>query len=429
MIMRSARGHWPILLLSAMVCSAMVCQFATAQTAASEHWVPTWGTALSPAQPPAAPGVVGQPVPTARQALGGFNKQTIRMIVPVSIGGQRVRVQFSNAHSSAPLTIGAAHVALHGKESAIVSGSDRTLLFGGRAGVALAPGATAISDPVDLEVPALGELAVSVYVPGATGAPSVHGTGLHTTYISKQGDETGHPVLDDAATTQAWYWLSSVYVPAPANAATVVAFGDSITDGFRSTPDANASWPSRLARRLLANPATANIAVVNQGISGNRLLRDGAGVNALARFDEGVLSQPAVTWVILLEGINDIGRATGPAAVPADAATTEDLIGAMRQFVEQAHLRGIRVMGGTMTPYAGAAYYSEKGEAIRDAVNEWILKNGFFDAVIDFNAVVRDPEHPLQYRPDFDSGDHLHPNDAGYRAMADAVDIAVFARK
>jgi lysophospholipase L1-like esterase len=209
----------------------------------------------------------------------------------------------------------------------------------------------------------------------------------------------------------------------------VIAFGDSITDGARSSNDTNSAWPSRLAARLSANPPTASVAVVNQGIGGNRILRDDTGVNALGRFDEDVLSQPGVTWVILLEGINDIGRGTGPNANPADAVVADDLVAAMRQFVEQAHVHGIRVMGGTMTPYEGAPYYSEKGEGIREAVNAWILKKGSFDAVTDFNAALRDPEHPLRFRPDFDSGDHLHPNDTGYRAMADAIDLNVFARQ
>jgi lysophospholipase L1-like esterase len=402
--------------------------FAIAQTAGTEHWVPTWTTALRQAQPIALT-PVGQPVPAAQQALNGFNKQTVRMIVPVSIGGRRVRVQFSNAHSGTPLAIGTARLALHGKESAIVPGSDRALLFGGSPGFTLAPGATAISDPVNLDVPALSELAISVFVPGAVRAPTFHANGLHTTYISKQGDFTGQSFIEDAATTQSWYWLSSVYVLTPANSSAVIAFGDSITDGARSSNDTNSAWPSRLAARLSANPATASVAVVNQGIGGNRILRDDTGVNALGRFDEDVLSQPGVTWVILLEGINDIGRGTGPNANPADAVVADDLVAAMRQFVEQAHLHGIRVMGGTMTPYAGAFYYSEKGEAIREAVNAWILKNGSFDAVTDFNAALRDPEHPLQFRPDFDSGDHLHPNDTGYRAMADSIDLNVFVRQ
>jgi lysophospholipase L1-like esterase len=406
--------------------AALPGHFAAAQTTAgTEHWVPTWTTALM--QAPAVPVVsVGQPLTAAQEAQNGFNKQTIRMIVPVSIGGRRVRVRLSNTHGSAPLTLGSAHLALHGQGSAVVPGSDRALAFGGRPGCIIAPGATAMSDPVDLEVPALSELAVSIYVPGATSAPTMHIAGLHTTYISKQGDSTGQPSIEDVVTTQSWYWISGVYVAAPANAAAVVGFGDSITDGARSTPDTNSSWPSRLAGRMLANPGTATVAVVNQGIGGNRILRDGTGVNALGRFDEDVLSLPGVKWVILLEGINDIGQGTGPAAVPANSITAEDLIAAMGQFVEQAHLRGIRVMGGTLTPYAGAAYHSEKGEAIRETVNEWVLRKGSFDAVTDFAAATRDPEHPLQFRPAFDSGDHLHPNDAGYKAMADAIDVATF---
>jgi lysophospholipase L1-like esterase len=216
---------------------------------------------------------------------------------------------------------------------------------------------------------------------------------------------------------------------APADASAIVAFGDSITDGARSTPDADRSWPSRLARRLTANRDTARIAVLNQGIGGNRILRDNTGPNALARFDEDVLSPAGVKWLIVLEGINDIGQGARANALPENAVTAAELIAADRQMIERAHLRGIKVMGATLTPYGGAAYSSERGEAIRDAVNTWIRTGGAFDAVVDFEAATRDPKNPKQFRAEFDSGDHLHPSDAGYQAMADAIDLAVFGSK
>ncbi len=215
---------------------------------------------------------------------------------------------------------------------------------------------------------------------------------------------------------------------APADAAAIVAFGDSITDGAVSTPNTDRSWPSVLARRLATNGG-ANIAVLNQGISGNRLLRDGAGVSALARFDRDVLAQPGVKWLMILEGINDIGLGARADAAPGDAVTSDDLIVALKQLVDRAHEHGLKVIGGTLTPYEGAAYASESGEVIRVAVNQWIRTAGAFDAVVDFEAVARDPEHPKQFRPGFNNGDHLHPNDAGYEAMANAIDLSIFGLK
>lgn len=391
----------------------------------NEHWVATWTTAHLHA-PAMRLGAVGEPVPAAQQALAGFTNQTIRMIVPISISGRRVRVHLSNAYGSAPLVVGAVHLGIHAKESAIVAGSDRTLTFGGKPGFTIPPGASALSDAVDFDAPPLTELAISVYVPGATGAPTVHSVGLHTTYVSRTSDATAQLAFDDAATTQSWYWLSGVDVLAPSSAAAIVAFGDSITDGARSTVDTNSSWPSRLARRLLAGGSTAGFAVANEGISGNRILRDSVGASALARFDSDVLSQAGVQWLIVLEGINDIGRGTGPNAIPGEAATAEELIGGLRQMIERAHVRGIRVAGATLTPYTGAAYFSDNGEGIREAVNNWIRSSGAFNAVIDFDAATRDPNHPAHLRAEFDSGDHLHPNDAGYQAMADAIDLKIF---
>ena len=243
-------------------------------------------------------------------------------------------------------------------------------------------GAELLSDPLDLEVPALGDLAVSVYVLGGLAA-TTHSTGLHTTYI-KQGDVTGEPALADAITSQSWYWLSGVEVLAPADAAAVVTFGDSITDGTRSTPNTDSSWPSFLARRLAANKATVHLAVLNQGIAANRVLRGGIGVSALSRFDRDVLAQNSVKWMFVLEGINDIGVGLGdrfifgprPNAKPGDETTADMLIGAYRQMITRAHEHGIKVAAATLTPFEGAAYYSENGNKVRHEVNQWIARRG-----------------------------------------------------
>ena len=346
------------------------------------------------------------------------------MIARSSVGGRRVAVKFSNAFGSGALAIGSAHIALREKESAIIAGSDHALTFGGKSSFTIPPGADAVSDPVDLDVPKLADIAVTVYVPGEAPLPTNHLTGLHTTYVSREGDFTGAPSIADATTRQSWYWLSEIDVLAARDGGTVVAFGDSITDGATSTPDTDHSWPSLLARRLAANKATANVAIVNEGISGNRLLADGAGVSALARFDRDVLGQPGVKWLIVLEGINDIGIGGRGGSVPAD-----ELIGAHKQLIERAHLHGIKAIGATLTPFGGAGYYSEEGETMRQAVNRWIRTSHDYDAVIDFDQATRDPAAPGQIRADYNIRDHLHPNDAGYQAMADAVDLSLFTAK
>ncbi len=398
--------------------------------AAQEHWVATWAASPQASRfafprPPAAPGQAATPAPPPAPPAPAFDNQTIRMVVHTSIGGRRARVQLSNAFGTAPLKIGAAHIALRDKESAIVPASDHPLTFSGMASITIPPGSDMISDPVDIEVPKLGDLVISVYAPGEVTAPTSHLTGLHTTYISKTGDFTGAPSIDAEKTAQAWYFISAVDVTAPASAKTVVAYGDSITDGATSTPDTNSSWPSQLAVRLAANKATADLAIVNEGISGNRLLADGAGVSALARFDRDVLSQPGIAYLIVMEGINDIGimgRANEP-------LTTDELIAIHKQMIERAHMHGIKVIGATLTPFEGAAYYTEGGEAKRVALNEWIRTGKAYDAVIDFDAVTRDPNNPKQILPSFNIRDHLHPNDAGYKAMAEAVDLAIFTKR
>jgi lysophospholipase L1-like esterase len=352
------------------------------------------------------------------------------MVVRTSLGGRRARVMLSNAYGSAPLKIGAAHVALRSKESVIVPASDRALTFSGKPAVTIPPGAQMMSDPVELDIPQLGDVAISIYIPGETTQFTIHATGLHTTYIAK-GNVTGEASLSDPIITRSYYFLSALDVMAPADAGTIVAFGDSITDGATSTNDADRSWPSALAARLLTTSGSPKLAVINQGISGNRLLADGAGVNALARFDRDVLSMSGVRWLMILEGINDIGGTTGTRgnAPPTNPVTADDLITVIRQMVERAHAHGIKVVGCTLTPYEGAGYYSEKGEEIRQAVNRWIRTGGAFDAIVDFDKATQDPANPKTFKAGFNNGDHLHPNDAGYKAMADAVDLKIFSAK
>jgi lysophospholipase L1-like esterase len=386
------------------------------QTGSGDHWVATWATA----QELKAGGRANGP-PANMPA--GFNDQTVRMAARVSLGGRRVRIELSNMAGAQLLEIGSAHVGLHKGGGAIVEGTDRALTFSGRGSFAIPAGALAVSDPVDLDVAPLSELLVSLYFPRETGPPTSHMLGLHTAYISK-GDTTGSAGIHDAASMFAYVWLSSVDVMAPAGAFTVAALGDSITDGYATTRDADQAWPTLLARRFAADEGTRQAAVVNEGISGNQVLRDGAGVSALARLDRDVLTRPGVKWVILLEGINDInirGRVDGQ-----NALSSEELIWGYGQIVARCHAQGIKVIGATIMPEEGVRTASERGEQIRQTVNKWIRAKGNFDAVIDFDAVVRDPERPVRISPRFDPGDHIHPNDKGNQAMADALDLSLF---
>jgi lysophospholipase L1-like esterase len=396
---------------------------AEAQRKSPEHWVATWATAetlvRTPVPAPAAPPAT--PPPGAR----GFHNQTVRMAARVSIGGHRLRVKIANSFGSAPLAVGAAHIAVRAKESEIVAASDHALSFAGKPGCAIGPGIVMISDPVDMTVAPLADLSVSLYFPEDTGAPTSHATALHYTYI-KDGDATAQASLPDAQKTQQYYWLAGIDVVAPAGAAAIVTFGDSITDGARSDPETDHSWPALLAARLAANKSTADIGVANMGIGGNRVLRDIAGASALARFDRDVLSQSGVKWVMFLEGINDIGHG---AVAPAEAVTAAELIAGHKLIVEMAHAHGIQAIGCTLTPYEGASYSSENGEAIREALNTWIRTSGAYDAVVDFDAATRDAANPKRIRAEFDPGDHLHPNNAGYQAMANAVDLSIFGGK
>jgi lysophospholipase L1-like esterase len=406
-----------------------------------ERWVCTWATAqlLAPMSFPGSGPPVQNPSrqqSAPQQQLSGrgnspvmfdmqssLEDQTVRMIVRTSLGGRRIRVNLSNAQGRPLVQVGSAHVALHKSGGAIVPGTDRAITFNGKPSCVLLPGALMVSDPIDLEISPLADLAVSLYFPRETGPPTDHRLGLHTTYISK-GNVTEQEIMPEPATTFAYLWLTGIDVLAPADAFTIVALGDSITDGYATTLDANRAWPALLAKRLHSSKGTRHVSVVNQGISGNQVLRDGAGLSALARFDRDVLSIAGVRWVILLEGINDInlrGREDG-----SEAVTSDDLIAGYRQIIERSRTHGIKIAGATLTPEEGVPTMSERGEQIRQTVNRWIRTSGLFDAVVDFDAVIRDPSRPIRMRPEYDPGDHIHPNDAGNQAMADALDLKMF---
>jgi lysophospholipase L1-like esterase len=409
-----------------------------AQTASSaDRWVGTWATAevgrpqLPPPAPPPAPAAAtpGQPppAPAAPAPFLHFNNQTLRQIVRTSIGGSRVRIAIANTFGTAPLTIGAAHIALRAKESALAPESDRALTFSGRPTITIPSGAVVYSDSVNLTVPALADVAVDLYLPGNTNTASpvtMHNGARQTSYISQTGNHVGVSALPVVATTQSWFFLTRVEVIAPEQAGAIVAFGDSITDGAASTMDANRRWPNRLAERLMAQPAGARMAVLNAGIGGNRVLSEGnfnAGVNALARFERDALGQNGVTHIIVLEGINDISNAR-----QNPTPTAEDIIAIHKQMIDRAHAKGVRIIGATLTPNEGCGCFTSEGEAKRQAINQWIRTGGAYDGVIDFEAITRDPAQPARFLPTFDSGDHLHPNDAGYQAMGDGIDLTLF---
>ena len=381
-------------------------------------WSATWSASPQPTWE------AGFALPTNIPA--SLSNQTVRQIARISLGGKRARVVLSNEYGATPLTVGAAHIALAGSGSEIAAGSDRALTFGGRATVTIAPGAPAVSDPVDLELAPLARVAVSIFLPQKTPLTTFHWEGKQTAYIVP-GNLAAASAIKTDQTLGARLFLSTILVEAAPAARVVAAFGDSITDGAGSTPDRNQRWPDQLAQRL----AKQNVAVINAGISGARVLSDKMGVNALARFERDVLNQPGLDSVVLLMGTNDIGW-PGSSFMPQDPAlAAERLIDGYRQLIARARLHHVRIVGATLTPFEGAlqdtelkGYYSASKEQTRQAVNQWIRSSGEFDAVIDFDAVLRDPQHPRRFLPAFDSGDHLHPGDRGYRAMADAIDLA-----
>jgi len=397
---------------------ALMLSFAQARAAAqppqSDHWVGTWAEA-----PYAAANTDG---------TFGATDVTLRQIVHVSLGGSRVRIVLSNEFGLDPLTIGAAHIARAEKAGEIELMTANALTFSGQPSITIPPGAVAVSDPADLKLPALSDLAVSIFLPAQPMRQrTFHNFAAQTNYLAP-GNVVGLKKLEDARTLTTWNFLTAVDVLAGPGDAAIVALGDSITDGARGTIDTNGRWPDVLARRLHADKKTEGLAVLNQGIGGNRVLHDGTGPSALARFDRDVLAQAGVKYLILMESINDIGNATSPTA-PKDPVTADQLIAGLQQLVERAHIHGIKVFGATLTPFVGAGYQSPAGETMRLAVNAWIRSSKSLDGVIDFDMATRDASNPSVFSKTADSGDHLHPGDAGYKAMGDAIDLKLFTEK
>jgi lysophospholipase L1-like esterase len=376
------------------------------------HWVGTWTTT---------------PAPVDGVALWN---QTLRMIAHVSIGGQRLRVRLSNACGARPLAVGAAHVAPRREGAGIVPEAGRPLTFNGSPSTVIAAGALVVSDPVDLDLPPLADLAVSVYLPGDVPASfpvTGHGNAHQTSYVSPPGDFTAATDLPIQETTEDFLFVSGVEVLAPPATGGIVTLGDSLTDCNLSPLDANHRWPDQLARRLVARHGGRTLGVMNLGIGGNRILHDVRGDSGLRRFDRDVLAQPGVTHVIVLLGINDIRNRNQK---PEEFVSAEAMIAGLHQLTVRAHSGGLKIFGGTLLTFEhetfNPGFYTPEGEAKRQAVNAWIRESGAFDAVVDFEAALRDPSHPTRMLPLYDCGDHLHPSDTGYLRMGDIIDLVLF---
>lgn len=384
-------------------------------------WVASWGAS--------------QQIPEPQNALlpDDLTDATVRQVFHLSIGGPALCVHLSNAFGTEALHITSAHIArqVSPASSAIDPASDRSLTFAGSAQAVIPPGAELISDPVEYAVPPLSDLAVTFHLQLPPARETGHPGSRATSYYA-HGDQVRVATLVEPKHVDHWYQVSEIDVQAASGAATVVALGDSITDGHGATTNGNDRWTDVLAGRLQSLPATRNIGVSNQGIGGNHLLTDGLGPNALARFDRDALAPAAVRWVIVFEGVNDLGRLTrdGEVSPAQHAVLVERVLAAYQQIITRAHAHGLRAIGATITPYVGSGYYhpGPLSEADRQAVNRWIRIPGNFDAVIDFDSVVRDPQHPDQLLPAYDCGDHLHPSPAGYKAMGDAIPLSLFDR-
>lgn len=400
--------------ISAFAFAALV--FATvssrAQSMPHPQWVGTWATS---------------PMQADGNNIRLFSSVTMREIVHISAGGAQIRLRFTNEFGLDPLTIADAHVALSAGGSATQPGSDRAVTFGGAASVNIPPGAAIFSDPVALSVAPLSNLAVSFYLPPQImRAETFHAFADQNSYVA-DGDSSAASDLTQPRTVASWYFFDGVDIAAVDGSRAIVTLGDSITDGAHSTLNANLRWPDVLAARLNQDPNLSHIAVLNEGIGGNRVVNEGYGPSAVSRVDRDVLAQSGVRYVIVLESINDIGR-LAHVMVPWDAVTAPQLEWGLTQIADRAHEHGLKIIGATLTPYGGAGYSSAAGEQVREAVNDWIRTSGVFDGVIDFDKITRDPQNPTQFNPAYDSGDHLHPGDAGYKAMGEGIDLTLFAK-
>ena len=405
-------GTLPLLLFALCFFTSVIAAYAQSNT----HWVGTWATS-----PMAAKNE------SAKFGAPGTDGSTIREIVHISIGGPSIRVILTNEFGIDPLTIGAAQIALSSGGNAIAADSSAPLSFSGRPSIIIPPGALVVSDPVAFKVAPASNLAISLFLPDQpVNQLTFHPFADQTNYLVA-GNAVNAPSLDTPTTFFTWDFLKGIDVSADEKAASIVTFGDSITDGAHSTRDANARWPDVLARRLQADKKTANLGILNQGIGGNRILHDTTGPSALARFDRDVLAQAGVKYLIIMESINDIGHATDPAR-PYDVVTADDLIAGLSQLATRAHTHGIKVFGATLTPFVGAKYQSPAGEEMRQTINKWIRTTDQLDGVIDFDKVTTDPTHPGMFLILDDSGDHLHPGDAGYKAMGESIDLKLFTK-
>lgn len=410
------RRFLPQLAVALIICAGPI---AHAQKT-PQQWVVTWGTS--------------QQIPEPANTLPpeDLRDATLRQIFHLSIGGTVLRVHLSNAFGTEPLHFTSVHVArpLSPDSAAIDPATDRALSFNGAPDVIVPPAAEYVSDPIAFPVAALSDIAVSFHLDDPPARESGHPGSRATSYYV-HGDAVSAVTFNNPGKIDHWYQVTGIDVEAASGAAAIVALGDSITDGHGATTNGNDRWTDDLARRLQQDAATRNIGVSNQGIGGNHLLIDGLGPNALARFDRDVLAPAGVRWVIVFEGVNDLGGLTRMGEVsPADhAVLVQRLIGAYQQIIYRAHAHGVEAIGATITPYAGSGFYhpDAQNEADRQAVNTWIRAAGHFDAVVDFDKVVRDPLHPDHLLPAFDCGDHLHPSPAGYKAMADAIPLSLFA--
>lgn len=380
----------------------------------SAQWSTTWGASET------------APAPESMV----FNNQTLRLIIHTSSGGNQVRIKLSNAFGTRPLTISGASIGLRESGAILVTGSNRALTFGGRNSINIPIGAYVLSDPSPLSVRPQQDLAVSLFVGGDSGPATRHALALQTSYVSTRGSFIDR---DDGGPFQTqihdWPFLTAVEVSSADSLRSIVAFGDSITDGYQSTAEANHRWPDYFVDRLSA--AHRKVAVVNEGIGGNRIWHDALpdrlffGPNGLSRFDRDAVNIAGASYIAVLLGINDIGQAS-PKSHPDEQVSAEDIIVGLQQFALHAHAHGIRIIAGTLTPYEGAAYFDARGEKMREQVNAWVRSAKEFDGMIDFDAALRDPAAPTKLKALYDSGDHLHPSDAGYKAMAEAVDLALF---